>query len=284
MIDGRRNEARVQQHTSAPEVGDGFGRFLVRRGVSADAVTVLGVALSAVTAVVIGAGHLWTGVALLIVGGLMDTLDGIVAKAAGTSSKRGAFFDSVADRIADGFIFSGVTWYLLDSRHPHWAILPVAILGMSAVVSYERAKAESLGFTARGGLMERAERLIFLGVALAFNAVLVPLLGVLLALTTVTALGRFKKVWLQASEPDVHTAREESARRTAEVRWRTWRESARQEAERRRAARGEFEPLALRLRSALRSDRDESSTRERRHGGRRDRGTAASRRRPNLPR
>jgi CDP-diacylglycerol--glycerol-3-phosphate 3-phosphatidyltransferase len=279
MIDGRRNEARMKQHTSPRGIAEGVGKFVVALGVSANAVTVLGVILSAITAVTIGLGHLWTGVALLIVGGLMDTLDGLVAKAAGTMSKRGAFFDSVADRIADGFIFTGVAWYVMDRYAPHWAILPIAILAMSAVVSYQRAKAESLGFLARGGLMERAERLIFLGVALAFNVVLLPLLGVLLALTTATAIGRFRKVWVQASAPVPQAAREESARRTAELRWRNWRESARADALRRRQARGEFEPLSLRLRSVLRSDRDSSTNRLRRHGGRRDRSVSSARRR-----
>jgi CDP-diacylglycerol--glycerol-3-phosphate 3-phosphatidyltransferase len=279
MIDGRRNEARTQQRSAPRGITDGVGEFVVSLGITANAVTILGVMLSAVTAVAIGLGHLWTGVALLIVGGLMDTLDGIVAKAAGTSSKRGAFFDSVSDRIADGFIFSGVAWHLMGSRQPHWAILPIAILAVSAVVSYERAKAESLGFTARGGLMERAERLIFLGVALAFNVVLLPLLGALLALTSLTAINRFRKVWLQASAPTTHAVREESSRRSAELRWRTWRESAREDALRRRAARGEFEPLSLRLRSVLRQDRDDVTSRVRRHGGRRDRAAATSRRR-----
>jgi CDP-diacylglycerol--glycerol-3-phosphate 3-phosphatidyltransferase len=279
MIDGRRNAARKEQHTSGRGIADGVGTFLVGLGISADAVTAFGVALSAVTAVAIGLGHLWTGVALLIVGGLMDTLDGIVAKAAGTTSKRGAFFDSVSDRIADGFIFTGVAWYVIDRYQPHWAILPIALLGMSAVVSYQRAKAESLGFTARGGLMERAERLIFLGVALAFNVILLPLLGVLLALTTVTAVGRFRKVWVQASAPIPHAAREEGARRTAELRWRNWRESARADALRRRQERRDFEPLSLRLRSVLRSDREASADRIRRHGGRRGRSVSTTRRR-----
>jgi CDP-diacylglycerol--glycerol-3-phosphate 3-phosphatidyltransferase len=280
MIDGRRNEARTQEQAAPRGIGDDVGKFVVHLGFSADAVTALGVALSAVTAVVIGLGHLWTGVGLLIVGGLMDTLDGVVAKAAGTTSKRGAFFDSVADRIADGLIFAGVAWYVMDRYAPHWAILPIALLAMSAVVSYQRAKAESLGFTARGGLMERAERLIFLGVALAFNVVLLPLLGVLLALTTVTAIGRFRKVWVQASEPVRHRTSEESARRSAELRWRNWRASARADALRRRKARGELEPLSIRLRAVLRSDRTgDPAARVRRHGGRRDRAVSSSRRR-----
>jgi len=66
------------------------------------------------------------------------------------------------------------------------------------LVSYERAKAESLGFSARGGFMERAERMVLLGIGLAFD-VLIPVLWVMLALTILTAVHRFVMVWRQAS-------------------------------------------------------------------------------------
>ena len=66
------------------------------------------------------------------------------------------------------------------------------------LITYERARAESLGFTARGGLMERAERLVLLGVGLAFD-ILVPVLWVMLVLTAFTAVQRFVKVWRQAT-------------------------------------------------------------------------------------
>ena len=138
-------------------------------GVTANQVTVVGILLAGVTGVMIGLGRFWIGVVLLTVGGLMDTLDGVVAKAAGTASKRGAFFDSVADRVADALIFGGMAWYLASGHNPRLALLPFAILGVSAVISYERAKAESLGYDAKGGLMERAERLILLGIALALH-------------------------------------------------------------------------------------------------------------------
>ena len=114
----------------------------------------------------------------------MDTLDGHVAKAAGTASARGAFFDSVADRVADSLIFGGLAWYFIRAHDANAALVPIGILAVSNLVSYQRAKAESLGFSAHGGIMERAERLIFLGVTLfiAFFApvVLVPLLLTLL--------------------------------------------------------------------------------------------------------
>jgi len=179
--------------------GFAIGARLARHGVTANEVTVVGMVLAGATGVVIGLGQFWIAIVLLTVGGLMDTLDGAVAKAAGTASKKGAFFDSVADRVSDALIFGGVAWYFASGSQPRLALLPFAILGVSTVISYERAKAESLGYDAKGGLMERAERLIFLGVALLFHVIFVPLLGVLLALTVFTAGQRFAKVWRQAS-------------------------------------------------------------------------------------
>jgi CDP-diacylglycerol--glycerol-3-phosphate 3-phosphatidyltransferase len=81
------------------------------------------------------------------------------------------------------------------------AVLPLAVLAASMLISYERAKAESLGFDARGGLMERAERLVALAVGLLFDSVLVPILWIMLVLTLFTAGQRFVSVWRQASAP-----------------------------------------------------------------------------------
>jgi CDP-diacylglycerol--glycerol-3-phosphate 3-phosphatidyltransferase len=80
-------------------------------------------------------------------------------------------------------------------------LLPFAILGVTSLVSYQRAKAESLGISAKGGLMERAERMILLGIGFLSASFLVPVLWVMLALTSVTAVGRFAKVWRLAEAP-----------------------------------------------------------------------------------
>jgi CDP-diacylglycerol--glycerol-3-phosphate 3-phosphatidyltransferase len=75
------------------------------------------------------------------------------------------------------------------------------------MISYQRSKAESLGLNARGGLMERAERMILLGVALLANQIFIPVLWVMLVLTTMTALGRFRRVWQIADSPAPAPAR-----------------------------------------------------------------------------
>ena len=177
------------------------GTALTRTGLSPDHLTALGLALAVPTAIAIGSGHLRLGLILLVSSALPDLLDGALAKASGRASVRGAFFDSVSDRITDAAVLGGLAWYLQGRYHGHAAVLPFAILAVSTLISYERAKAESLGYDAKGGLMERAERVVVICVGLAFSVVLVPLLWVMLALTAVTAVQRFVKVWRQASVP-----------------------------------------------------------------------------------
>ncbi|WP_426572697.1 CDP-alcohol phosphatidyltransferase family protein [Aquihabitans sp. McL0605] len=197
MFDGRfRAEA---ERTLKP-----VGAQIKRTGITADHLTLTGIAMAAAAAIAIGNGALRLGLVLLILTALPDVLDGAVAKASGTASPRGAFFDSVADRFTDALLLLGVAWYLSTTQPGRLALLPMAVLGASMLISYERAKAEALGYNAKGGIMERAERLIALGFGLLFNQLLVPILWVMLALTLVTAGQRFVKVWKQASN-DVPT-------------------------------------------------------------------------------
>jgi CDP-diacylglycerol--glycerol-3-phosphate 3-phosphatidyltransferase len=163
--------------------------------------TATGLVSAAATAVAVGSGHLHLALLLLILTGLHDLLDGPVAKASGTSSVRGAYFDSVTDRVTDALILGGVAWYLVGAHPGHLVLLPFAILAATTLVSYQRAKAESLGISAKGGLMERAERMILLGIGFLSAAFLVPVLWVMLALTCLTAVGRFLRVWRQAEAP-----------------------------------------------------------------------------------
>lgn len=177
------------------------GANLQRAGLRADHLTAFGVVMAAGGAVAIGAGALRLGLLLLILTAVPDVLDGAVAKASGTASPRGAFFDSVSDRLTDALLLCGVAWYLATGHPGRIAVLPMAVLGLSMLISYERAKAESLGFDATGGLMERAERMIALGLGLLFSNLLIPVLWVMCALTAFTAAQRFVKVWRQASVP-----------------------------------------------------------------------------------
>ena len=174
------------------------GQLLRKTGMSPDHLTILGIVFAVVAAFAIGAGALRGGLILVILAAVPDMLDGALAKASGTSSQRGAFFDSVVDRVTDSVLFGGVAWYFASEKSPHLALLPMAIMGVSSLISYERAKAESLGLYAKGGLMERAERIVVLCLGLLFDSLLVPIMWIMLALTVVTAVQRFVQVWRQA--------------------------------------------------------------------------------------
>ncbi|MGH9150326.1 MAG: CDP-alcohol phosphatidyltransferase family protein, partial [Acidimicrobiales bacterium] len=162
-----------------------IGSALRRIGLRADHLTALGLVMAGATAVAIGTGHLRAGLVLLILAGLPDLFDGALAKAAGTASPRGAFFDSVADRVTDTLVLGGIAWHLAATDGGLAPMLPFAVLAVSALISYQRATAESLGFVARGGLMERAERVAAICVGLLVPALLVAVLWVTLALSSV---------------------------------------------------------------------------------------------------
>ena len=217
MFDGR---FRAPIEKAVKPVGDS----LRKTRLTPDHLTLVGLLLAVVAAVTIGLGYLRLGLLFVVLAALPDLLDGALAKASNSASQRGAFFDSVADRVTDMLLFGGVAWFFIADGRGLQAMLPFAILGCSALISYERAKAESLGLNAKGGLMERAERIILLGLGLLFPVVLVPILWLMLALTALTAVQRFVKVWRQANAAPVvmerHAARQQrrTARRSARTR------------------------------------------------------------------
>jgi CDP-diacylglycerol--glycerol-3-phosphate 3-phosphatidyltransferase len=229
MFDGR---LRSQVDAAVKPIGHSIKRL----GITADMLTATGILMAVAAAVSIGAGALELGFVLLILTGLPDLLDGAVAKAWGTSTQRGAFFDSVSDRLTDGLLFGGIAWYLSASGEPTWVVmLPVAGYVTASVVSYIRAKADALGFDARGGLVERAERFILLAVGLLFEPLLLAVLVLIIALNAVTAAQRFVKVWNQATRqtPALSDRRRRRPRRTDRTVAERW--QARAEARRRQA-------------------------------------------------
>jgi CDP-diacylglycerol---glycerol-3-phosphate 3-phosphatidyltransferase len=177
------------------------GRGLVRIGFSADVLTFSGLVFACATAWAIAAGFNWLAIVLLTLTGFHDLLDGAVAKASHRASQRGSFFDSVTDRLSDAIIMGGVAFYLTSHHHGQLVLLPFGILTTTFLISYQRSKAESLGLAAKGGLMERAERMILLGVGLVTYTIFIPVLWIMLGLTAMTAAGRFWRVWQVAARP-----------------------------------------------------------------------------------
>ena len=225
-----------------------IGNSVGRSGISPDHLTATGLVFAAAATVAVGSGHLALGTGLYVAAALPDMFDGAVAKATGTSSSRGAFFDSVADRVTDMAILGGIAFFLSGRDGGRAAMLPLVAMAMATLVSYERARAESLGYTAKGGLMERAERTIAIIAALVFPAILIPVLWLMTVLTAFTAVHRFVKVWRQASKPASSrpNRRPRPRPRVDRVtwaeraeRWRAWREQLATEGRLRTGARRE---------------------------------------------
>jgi len=141
---------------------------LIRAGVRPNTLTTIGTILVLVSALAYGLGHIRTGGLLLLLSGVVDTLDGAVARGNQMVTKFGAFYDSTLDRVGDGATFMGIAMYLLqapDVAYRLWAVATcmVAIIA-SLIVSYARARAEGLGLDCTVGIAQRAERIVGLGV------------------------------------------------------------------------------------------------------------------------
>ncbi len=162
MFDGK---FRTPIDKAVKPIGDG----LRKTGLTPDHLTIVGLVVGAAAAFAIGAGELRIGLVLVILAALPDLLDGALARASGASSQRGAFFDSTVDRLTDALLLGGIAWHLASTESTHMSILPFAVMAVSSLISYQRAKAESLGLEAKGGLMERAERIVLICLGLLYR-------------------------------------------------------------------------------------------------------------------
>jgi CDP-diacylglycerol--glycerol-3-phosphate 3-phosphatidyltransferase len=125
--------------------------------VSPNAITFASLVVCAVTGLAAAEGYLGDAVWLYALAGVLDVLDGRVARLAGKQSATGALLDSVSDRWGELFAFAGFAWYLHDSP---WLLAVMGAVSGSTMVSYTRARAEGLGIALSGGLMQRAERMV----------------------------------------------------------------------------------------------------------------------------
>ena len=141
------------------------GDFLVARRVSPNHITTVGTLCAIVAGAIFAAGHIRAGGLFLGITALFDVLDGTVARRTGRTSTFGAFYDSTLDRVADGALLGGLAWfYAVDPVHHNEILLGIALAGLvgTFMVSYTRARAESLGIDAKVGFMQRPERIALL--------------------------------------------------------------------------------------------------------------------------
>src|SRR6202158_1420149 len=186
-------------------------------------VTVVGVALTFAAAFLVAFGQLrWAG-GLLISAGTCDILDGALARSTHASYPYGAFLDSTLDRYAEGAIYLGLAAYFVSAGGPYqrWLVLATfAALAGSFLVSYVRARAQSLGFTCESGLFARPERVVVTVIGLVFSGVfggrvLYAVVFLLAVLTHLTPLPRRGEGCLQGRAQRVAIEREAKASRAA---------------------------------------------------------------------
>ncbi len=167
-----------------------LARSLMAIGLTPNRVTFLGLLVSAGCAYLLSQGLFMAGGAVLIFAGMMDMVDGALARRSGTASPRGALLDSVVDRVAEATVFLGLLVYYLDPVSATEIVLINVSLVGSFMVSYLRARGEGLGVDCRVGIMTRPERVVALAVGLMLGQVTIAL-AVIAVLTVFTTLHRF---------------------------------------------------------------------------------------------
>jgi CDP-diacylglycerol--glycerol-3-phosphate 3-phosphatidyltransferase len=173
-------------------------RLIAKTKLSPNALTIIGFLLSLVIAWVLGTGHLFLGGFLVLFSGWSDLLDGALARATGRTTRFGALFDSVIDRLSEAALLSGLLWFYAAQGSFQESLLIFAVFVGSVMVSYVRARAEGLGLESQVGLFTRPERLILLALGLILSPIDLALLIVLWILavgTNLTAIQRLVYVW-----------------------------------------------------------------------------------------
>lgn len=148
---------------------DPIGTFLNRTGLTPNAITLLGLMGTSFGAYLISQGKMTTGGIVLLISVLVDALDGTMARLRGESTDFGGFVDSVSDRYAEFITFGGLLYYFLSQENYPGVMVTFAATGGSVLVSYVKARAEGLGFTAKVGILTRVERYIVLIPSLIFD-------------------------------------------------------------------------------------------------------------------
>jgi CDP-diacylglycerol--glycerol-3-phosphate 3-phosphatidyltransferase len=171
-----------------------LARLINRTGTSPNLLTVMGFVLTVGVAYVLATGHLRIGGVLLAVAGLFDALDGTLARLAGRRSRFGAFLDSTVDRFSEAVIFLGLLVHYTQHGGRQESFLIYAALVGSLMVSYTRARAESIGIECKRGILTRFERAVVLVVGLILNQMLIAL-WIMAVLSNFTALQRIYLVW-----------------------------------------------------------------------------------------
>jgi CDP-diacylglycerol--glycerol-3-phosphate 3-phosphatidyltransferase len=177
---------------------DPIAKFLNSKGVHPNTVTLFGFIGTVIAAYLVAIGQVaWGGVVFLLLGPV-DAIDGAMARQRGVRSRFGAFVDSVTDRYSELFVFGGLMVYYTNQGDKMMTLVTYVAAAGSFLVSYARARAESVEFQARGGLLSRLERYLILGPSMVLGLVNIGV-AIIAVLANFTALQRIYSVRRQAA-------------------------------------------------------------------------------------
>jgi CDP-diacylglycerol---glycerol-3-phosphate 3-phosphatidyltransferase len=179
---------------------DPFGALLNRLGLMPNTITILGLLGNTVGAYFLAQGQMTVGGMIVLLMGPVDALDGTMARLRGEAGKFGAFVDSVTDRYSELVIFGGLLYYYAHQQEQWAAVAVFSAAAGSVLVSYVRARGQSLGWDTKVGILSRMERYLVLAPALILNY---PLVGVwiIAVFANITAIQRIIDVRRQARQP-----------------------------------------------------------------------------------
>lgn len=174
-------------------------KILTKWDINPNSFTLAGLIITSMAAVAFIMGHLRLGGLLILLGGLCDTIDGSLARLAHKATHFGAMFDSAVDRYSEFVMFFGiVVYFIMLKDYPISVVVFFALCG-SIMVSYSRARAESLGFDSKVGIMQRPERIVFLGLGALIHPVAFKIAIWLVAIcANFTALQRIRHAYKQS--------------------------------------------------------------------------------------
>ena len=186
---------------------DAIVRFLALTRINPNILTLMGLAVNTYAAFLFGYANgenqrrLFFYAGLVIIGsGFFDLVDGRVARASNQVTRFGGFFDSVVDRYSDASLFFGLLVFYARGNRFFYVVLTALVMISAIMVSYTRARAESLIGHCRVGFMERPERLVLLIIGALFSWVMAPVLWVLAVLSTITVIHRILYTWQRTRE------------------------------------------------------------------------------------
>ncbi|MCA9740966.1 MAG: CDP-alcohol phosphatidyltransferase family protein [Deferribacteres bacterium] len=177
--------------------------FFIRLELNPNFFTTIGFVLSIIAAYMFATGSLRFAGLIVLLAGTFDIVDGQVARATNRVTKFGALYDSTLDRYSEVIIFFGMAYFFVNESMLKTSVAVSIALGGSVMVSYVRARAEALGFECKVGMMQRPERVVYIGLgALIHQVVLILALTIVAVLANFTALQRLYYIWQQENTPE----------------------------------------------------------------------------------